>query len=84
MFTDMSVSSDLNAKFQAHLKQEDVDLGVNFSVYILQAGAWPLGQAAVTPFTVPHQLEKSVQMVKKLYQCFLQLHKYVYLYFFSV
>lgn len=63
MFTDMSVSSDLNAKFQTHLKQEDVDLGVNFSVYVLQAGAWPLGQAAVTPFTVPHQLEKSVQMV---------------------
>lgn len=69
MFTDMSVSSDLNAKFQAHLKQEDVDLGVNFSVYVLQAGAWPLGQAAVTPFTVPHQLEKSVQMVNEFLKC---------------
>lgn len=69
MFTDMSVSSDLNAKFQTHLKQEDVDLGVNFSVYILQAGAWPLGQAAVTPFIVPHQLEKSVHMVIDLIEC---------------
>lgn len=59
----MSVSTDLNAKFQMHLKQENADLGVNFSVYVLQAGAWPLGQAAVTPFAVPHQLEKSVQMV---------------------
>lgn len=63
MFTDMSVSTDLNAKFQTHLKQEKTELGVNFSVYVLQAGAWPLGQAAVTPFSVPHQLEKSVQMV---------------------
>jgi len=28
-----------------------------------KAGAWPLGQNSVTPFAVPQELEKSVQMV---------------------
>lgn len=64
MFTDMSVSADLNNKFQAFIKQEDLDLGINFGIYVLQAGAWPLGQAVVTPFALPQQLEKSVQMVR--------------------
>lgn len=63
MFTDMSVSADLNNKFQVYLKEDNIDLGINFSIYVLQAGAWPLGQAVVTPFAVPQQLEKSVQMV---------------------
>lgn len=65
MFTDMSVSADLNNKFNAFLKQDNIDLGINFSIYVLQAGAWPLGQTVTTPFTYPRQLEKSVQMVNK-------------------
>lgn len=36
MFTDISVSNDLNNKFQAFLKRDNVDLGVNFSIYVLQ------------------------------------------------
>ncbi|KAL1502791.1 hypothetical protein ABEB36_007887 [Hypothenemus hampei] len=67
MFTDMSVSSDLNNKFQEFTKQEDIDLGINFGIYVLQAGAWPLGQAVVTPFALPQQLEKSVQMFETFY-----------------
>ncbi|XP_018574636.1 cullin-2 isoform X2 [Anoplophora glabripennis] len=67
MFTDMSVSSGLNNKFNTFLKQDNVDLGINFSIYVLQAGAWPLGQAVVTPFALPQQLEKSVQMFEKFY-----------------
>lgn len=69
MFTDMSVSTDLNAKFQTYLKQEGVDLGVNFSVYVLQAGAWPLGQAQVTGFALPQRLERSVHMVRIVLLC---------------
>lgn len=68
MFTDMSVSSDLNAKFGEFLKHQNIDLGINFLIYVLQAGAWPLGQAAVTPFALPQQLEKSVQMFEKFYR----------------
>ncbi|KAJ8957892.1 hypothetical protein NQ318_001888 [Aromia moschata] len=67
MFTDMSVSSDLNNKFSAFLKQDNIDLGINFGIYVLQAGAWPLGQAVVTPFALPQQLEKSVQMFETFY-----------------
>lgn len=67
MFTDMSVSADLNNKFNMFLKQDNVDLGINFSIYVLQAGAWPLGQAVVTPFALPQQLEKSVQMFESFY-----------------
>lgn len=66
MFTDMSVSADLNNKFNTFLKQDNIDLGINFSIYVLQAGAWPLGQTISTPFTYPRQLEKSVQMVSSV------------------
>lgn len=67
MFTDMSVSADLNNKFSAYLKEENIDLGINFGIYVLQAGAWPLGQAVVTPFALPQQLEKSVHMFERFY-----------------
>lgn len=67
MFTDMSVSADLNNKFAAYLKQDGSDLGINFGIYVLQAGAWPLGQAVVTPFSLPQQLERSVQMFESFY-----------------
>ncbi|XP_060534428.1 cullin-2 [Cylas formicarius] len=67
MFTDMSVSADLNNKFNAFLKQDNVDLGINFGIYVLQAGAWPLGQAVVTPFALPQQLEESVLMFESFY-----------------
>lgn len=36
MFTDMSVSSDLNNKFNNFLKLDNIDLGISFSIYILQ------------------------------------------------
>ncbi|ENN72501.1 hypothetical protein HUJ04_001100 [Dendroctonus ponderosae] len=67
MFTDMSVSADLNNKFQEFTKSEEIELGINFGIYVLQAGAWPLGQAVVTPFALPQQLEKSVQMFETFY-----------------
>lgn len=66
MFTDMSVSADLNNKFNSYLKKDNIDLGINFGIYVLQAGAWPLGgQSVITPFALPQQLERSVQMVMK-------------------
>ncbi|XP_045120266.1 cullin-2-like isoform X2 [Portunus trituberculatus] len=67
MFTDMSVSSDLNHKFNDFLKGKNVELGINFSINVLQAGAWPLGQTSITPFAVPQELEKSVQTFERFY-----------------
>lgn len=68
MFTDMSVSSDLNGKFGAYLKSGEIELGINFSIYVLQAGAWPLGQSAISPFAIPQQLERSVHKFEQFYQ----------------
>lgn len=67
MFTDMSVSTDLNHKFNDYLKAKSMELGINFSINVLQAGAWPLGQTSITPFSVPQELEKSVQTFEKFY-----------------
>lgn len=64
MFTDISVSIDLNNKFNNHLKENDIEIGINLSIKILQAGAWPLGPTqAVIPFAVPQEFEKSIGMV---------------------
>lgn len=39
MYTDMSVSADLNNKFNNFIKTQDtvVDLGISFQIYVLQA-----------------------------------------------
>lgn len=41
--------------------------GINLSIKVLQAGAWPLGPTQVTiPFAVPQEFEKSIRMVRVL------------------
>ncbi|XP_017858090.1 PREDICTED: cullin-2 [Drosophila arizonae] len=67
MFTDISVSTDLNNKFNNHLKDNDIDLGINLSIKVLQAGAWPLGSTQVIPFAVPQEFEKSIKMFEDYY-----------------
>ncbi|XP_053983774.1 cullin-2 [Hylaeus anthracinus] len=70
MFTDMSVSADLNAKFAASLREGDREnqLGIGFVVYVLQAGAWPLAlPPSPGPFHIPQQLEKSIQAFETFY-----------------
>lgn len=68
MFTDISVSSDLNQKFNHFLKQQNKEIGINVSIKILQAGAWPLGPTQQTQgFTVPQEFEKPVRLFEKFY-----------------
>ncbi|XP_023395540.1 cullin-2 isoform X2 [Loxodonta africana] len=69
MYTDMSVSADLNNKFSNFIKNQDtvIDLGISFQIYVLQAGAWPLTQAPSSTFAIPQELEKSVQMFELFY-----------------
>lgn len=68
MFTDISVSIDLNNKFNNHLKDNEIEIGINLSIKILQAGAWPLGPTqAVIPFAVPQEFEKSIGMFEEFY-----------------
>ncbi|KAJ0022736.1 hypothetical protein NQD34_014870 [Periophthalmus magnuspinnatus] len=69
MYTDMSVSADLNNKFNNFIKTQDtvVDLGISFQIYVLQAGAWPLTHVPSFTFAIPQELEKSVQMFELFY-----------------
>ncbi|XP_061614730.1 cullin-2 isoform X2 [Phyllopteryx taeniolatus] len=69
MYTDMSVSADLNNKFNNFIKTEEtvVDLGISFQIYVLQAGAWPLTHVPSSTFAIPQELEKSVQMFELFY-----------------
>ncbi|KAK7828220.1 hypothetical protein U0070_025336 [Myodes glareolus] len=69
MYTDMSVSADLNNKFNNFIRNQDtvIDLGISFQIYVLQAGAWPLTQAPSSTFAIPQELEKSVQMFELFY-----------------
>ena len=63
MFNDMNVSEDLNEKFNNYCKEEDNQLGIDFSILILQAGSWPISQTNLPPFSIPAELEKSVRIV---------------------
>uniref|UniRef100_A0A7N8XZH6 Cullin 2 n=1 Tax=Mastacembelus armatus TaxID=205130 RepID=A0A7N8XZH6_9TELE len=69
MYTDMSVSADLNNKFNNFIKIQEtvVDLGISFQIYVLQAGAWPLTHVPSSTFAIPQELEKSVQMFELFY-----------------
>lgn len=68
MFTDISVSGDLNTKFNHFLKQQNKEIGINLSIKILQAGAWPLGPTQVTVgFAVPQEFEKPVRLFESFY-----------------
>jgi len=67
MFTDVTISGDLNSKFSNFTQQDDIDLGINFSIYVLQAGAWPLGQTNLPTFAIPQELEKSVRLFETFY-----------------
>ncbi|EDO49091.1 predicted protein [Nematostella vectensis] len=67
MFTDMSISSDLNSSFSDFLATAQVNMGINFSLLVLQSGAWPLGQTSVSPFSIPQELIRPVQMFEQFY-----------------
>jgi len=67
MFTDISISSDLNSSFNDFLSKANASLGVSFSLFVLQSGAWPLGQTSISPLSIPQELVKSVQMFEQFY-----------------
>lgn len=69
MFSDMNINVDLNNKFTTFLKEDGtpVDLGVSFSILVLQAGAWPINQGNLPTFALPQELERSVHMFEQFY-----------------
>ncbi|RHZ52955.1 hypothetical protein Glove_454g2 [Diversispora epigaea] len=76
MFTDITISSDINNSFADYMKKtptNDVNGGgskspmVDFSILVLTAGAWPLTQASTTEFQLPTELERNVSHFSTFY-----------------
>lgn len=67
MFTDIGVSNELRESFNQYLRLQSTQLGISFSIYVLQAGSWPLGQSPVTSFKLPEILLNSVNAFEKYY-----------------
>ncbi|CAG8456136.1 9200_t:CDS:10 [Ambispora leptoticha] len=67
MFTDITVSADINSSFSEYLKAKPLNLGVDFTILVLTAGAWPLTQVSTTDFQLPLELEKSVSYFESFY-----------------
>lgn len=67
MFTDIGVSNELRESFNQNLRQQNTQLGISFSIYVLQAGSWPLGQSPVTSIKLPEILANSVNAFEKYY-----------------
>ncbi|KAF8933640.1 Cullin [Dissophora ornata] len=60
MFTDMAISSDLNAGFKEWLQGKDLNNGLDFSILVLTAGSWPVNSTQPLEFQCPDELEKSI------------------------
>ncbi|KAG0368158.1 Cullin-2 [Gamsiella multidivaricata] len=60
MFTDMTISSDLNAGFKEWLQGNDLSNGVDFSILVLTAGSWPVNSTQPLEFQCPDELQKSI------------------------
>ncbi|KAI7879830.1 Cullin [Mucor mucedo] len=72
MFTDMSLSSDLNTKFKNFVKEKNLTGHVNMDILVLTAGAWPLNQKEdVGPDTnkiqIPTVLENNISSFETFY-----------------
>lgn len=66
MFTDLSLSRDLNEKFKNYTEEQQKDLGVDFSILVLATGSWPL-QAPSTNFSIPRELQDCATAFQAFY-----------------
>lgn len=67
MYTDIGVSNELKESFNRSLRSQDTKLGIGFSIYILQAGSWPLGQSPDTGFVLPEVFANAVKTFENYY-----------------
>ncbi|KAF9951080.1 Cullin-2 [Mortierella alpina] len=67
MFTDMTISSDLNAGFKEWLQSNGLTNGVDFSILVLTAGSWPVNSSQPLEFQCPDELERSIMNFTTFY-----------------
>jgi len=65
MFQDIGVSKDLNEQFKKHLTNSAEPLDIDFSIQVLSSGSWPFQQSV--NFSLPSELERSVQRFTTFY-----------------
>jgi len=65
MFQDIGVSKDLNEQFKRHLTNSEEPLDIDFSIQVLSSGSWPFQQSV--NFSLPSELERSVQRFTTFY-----------------
>ncbi|TPX37950.1 hypothetical protein SeMB42_g06778 [Synchytrium endobioticum] len=66
MFTDLSLSNDLNAAFKSFVEDNGIFLTVDCNVIVLTAGSWPVSASHI-PISLPQELEKSVSTFTSFY-----------------
>lgn len=66
MFTDMTLSTDINRKFQEQLEQKTQKLPLDFSIQVLTAGSWPL-QNSPLEFRAPPELLRCMETFSGYY-----------------
>uniref|UniRef100_A0A6B2E962 Cullin-1 n=1 Tax=Phlebotomus kandelakii TaxID=1109342 RepID=A0A6B2E962_9DIPT len=65
MFQDIGVSKDLNEQFRQHLVTNKLLNEIDFSIQVLSSGSWPFTQSFT--FSLPSELERSVQRFNNFY-----------------
>lgn len=66
MFTDISVSRDLQDSFKAFLLKNNVNLRCDFTILVLTSGSWPL-TPPTTNFNTPKELIQVEQRFQQYY-----------------
>lgn len=66
MFQDIGLSKDLNEKYKGFMKENaQLSNQIDFSIQVLSSGSWPFVQSLA--FTLPTELEQSVQRFNSFY-----------------
>ena len=77
-FQDMSVNSDLNSRFLAHLTESSTVLDFDFHVDVLTHGSWPFQSMPL--FALPGDLESCMERFKVFYSVLHSGRKLIWLY----
>lgn len=78
MFQDIGISKDLNDKFRQRIKSSEVPNEIDFSIQVLSSGSWPFSQSF--NFSLPSELERSVQRFNQFYADVHSGRKLIWLY----
>ncbi|RWS05916.1 cullin-2-like protein [Dinothrombium tinctorium] len=85
IFTDIKLSEDLNNNFNAYSEDLKLELGgINFNIFMVQEGAWPLAQVAIPSFAIPQPLEKCVTNFESFYKSKFNARKLTFIHHLSM